>query len=85
LAFHKLRQAQARAEGKTMYDSSEAALADHSTISIDRARAELKRHGVRILDTQVSRQGVRLQVTNDIDPAEWIESTPAAILAWLGY
>jgi hypothetical protein len=69
-----------------MFDSSEDALECHETITLDRARAELARHGCRIIDTDCFTNGMpQLRVTNDCDAPEWIDCTPAAILAWLGY
>lgn len=62
------------------YDSEEALLADER-ISYTAAQHELARHGARI----IAKAGNMIQVTNDIDPPDWIDCTTAGVLIWLGY
>jgi hypothetical protein len=67
----------------------EDALEDREFMSLGRIRAELAAHGCRLLATLTEKpfggEPEFIQVTNDLDPPEWIEPTPAAVLAWLGY
>lgn len=67
--------------------TSDEALEDHEVISIRAASRELRRHGCWIIDggVNVEEQMTRIIVTNGVDPAEAIDCTPAAIMAWLGY
>lgn len=76
-----------------MFHSSDEALDCHEPISVETARRELRRHGCRIIsgpqigEAYLTGRGKsdQIEVTNDLDPPEYIDCTPAAILAWLGY
>lgn len=68
-----------------MYDTSEEAIQANETISLGAARAELHRHYCRIVDQRGGIGPLMIEVTNDLDPSEWIPCTTKAVLEWLGY
>lgn len=65
-----------------MYDNSDDAIEDNAPVSVRAAQAELVRHGARVIREVAPG---RIEVTNDIDPAEVIDCRTGAILIWLGY
>lgn len=77
------------------YATSEEAMEADAPLTVARADAELKRHYCRVVgvlrtESPPERRtptgyADRICVTNDIDPAEWIDCTTRGVLEWLGY
>lgn len=70
----------------------EDALESDERLTLAEARRELRRHHCEIIASRGTATGsmptaypTHVYVSNGHDPAEWVECTPAAILAWLGY
>jgi len=67
----------------------EAMEGEGHTITLEEARAELARHGCRIVatftDAAFGGEPSAITVSNDFDPPEELPLNSKAILEWLGY
>jgi hypothetical protein len=71
------------------------ALEDDEPLALPVAKMHLRQHGCRVLEvrgvaepegrTEPANWPAEIRVSNDLDEADWIACTPAAILGWLGY